>query len=128
MPSTALPEPACPVSVDLVSSMIEALVGQVHRWSAECRAFLDWQRKHFFAAEPSNELRSRHESALRSLIFLGRILKAATSDPDFQDHRAAAVVKGRMAQLRHSWEIAHPTMSAEEAEAFLSRHFGPDSR
>jgi hypothetical protein len=99
------------------------LASQVQRWSGECQRFLDWQRHHVLMDEATSELRSRHDSALRRLLALGRMLNAATSDPEFADRQVAALVKARLAQLCESWELTHPAMSAEEGEALLAMHF-----
>ena len=113
----------CPVDVDLAGSMTEVLAGQVRKWSQECQRFLEWQRHHVLVAESTNELRSRHEAVLRRLLALGRMLNAATSDPEFMDRRAAELVKSRVAQLQESWELSHSTMTAAEAGDLLAAHF-----
>jgi hypothetical protein len=125
MSSTVAPERQHSAGLDLVSSLTEMLAAQVHRWSEECQWFLEWQREQVFAAEPTRELRSRHEVELKWLLAVGRMLNAATSDPDFMDRRASDLVKARMSQLQQSWEVSHPSMSADEAEAFLTKHFQP---
>lgn len=103
--------------------MTEVLTGQVHRWSLECQRFLEWQRHHVLVVDSSDELRSRHEAVLRRLLALGRMLNAATSDPEFMDRRAAELVKARLAQLQESWELSHSTMTAAEAGELLATHF-----
>jgi hypothetical protein len=103
--------------------MTEVLTGQVHRWSLECQRFLEWQHHHVLVADSSDELRSRHEAVLRRLLALGRMLNAATSDPEFMDRRAAELVKARLAQLHESWELSHSTMTAAEAGELLATHF-----
>jgi len=123
MSSAATPD--CPAGIDLISNITEVLPDQVHVWSRECQQFLDWQKQNFLSVEDQADLRPRHEAALKRLIDVGRILNAATSDSSFMDRRAADLVRVRMTQLRHSWEISHPAMSADEAEAFLSQHFKP---
>jgi hypothetical protein len=125
MSSAVTPEQEFPAGVDLISNMTEVLAGQVHAWSRECQRFLDWQKHTFLSEEPAEVLRSRHEGALKRLIAAGRMLSAATSDSEFMDRRAADLVRARMTQLRHSWEISHPAMSPDEAEAFLTKHFKP---
>ena len=116
-------EMACPVGTDLLSSTTGVLVNQVHRWSGQCQAFLEWQRRYVLAEGANDQLRARHESALDRLLATGRILSAATSAPDFLDERAAGLVKGRLAQLRECWQVTHPAMSAEDAESFLMNQF-----
>ena len=111
------------MDVDLAGSMTEVLSGQARRWSQECQRFLEWQRHHVLVADSTNEMRSRHEAVLRRLLALGRMLNAATSDPEFMDHRAADAVKSRMAQLQESWEVSHSTMTAAEAGELLAAHF-----
>jgi hypothetical protein len=114
---------ACPVGTDLLSSMTDVLVNQVHRWSEQCQRFLEWQRRYVLVNEPDDQLRARHESALDRLLATGRILSAATSAPDFLDGRTAGLVKARMAQLHECWQVTHSTMSAEDAERFLMTAF-----
>ena len=114
---TSALEQTFPVDVGLAGSVTEALSGQVQRWSQECQRFLDWQRQFFVTAEDSDTLRPRHERALQRLLGLGRMLNAATSDPEFMDRRAADLVKARLAQLQESWELTHSAMSAAEGEA-----------
>jgi len=123
MSATSTVERACPVDLDLTGSVTEVLAGQVQRWSRECQRFLEWQRQQVLAAEATSELRSRHEVVLRRLLALGRMLNAATSDPEFMDRRASEVVKARLAQLQESWELTHPGMTAAEGEAVLAAHF-----
>jgi hypothetical protein len=123
MNATLAPERTFPVDVDLAGRMTEVFAGQVQRWSQECQRFLDWQRQVFLAAEESDALRSPHERALQRLLALGRMLKAATSDPEFMDRRAADLVKARLAQLQESWELTHTAMTAAQAEALLADHF-----
>ena len=121
--ATETEDRTCPVDVDLAGSMTEVLAGQVRKWSQECQRFLEWQRRHVLVAESTNELRSRHEAVLRRLLALGRMLNAATSDPEFMDRRAAELVKSRVAQLQESWELSHGTMTAAEAGDLLAAHF-----
>jgi hypothetical protein len=123
MNATLAPERTFPVDVDLAGRMTEVFASQVQRWSQECQRFLDWQRQVFLAAEDSDALRSTHERALQRLLALGRMLKAATSDPEFMDRRAADLVKARLAQLQESWELTHTAMTAAQAEALLADHF-----
>lgn len=123
MSATAAAEQLCPVDVDLAGSVTEVLAAQAHRWSQECQRFLEWQRRHVLVAESTDELRSRHEAVLRRLLALGRMLNAATSDPEFMDRRAAELVKARLAQLQESWELSHGTMTAAEAGNLLATHF-----
>ena len=123
MNATATENQACPVDLGLAGSMTEALAGQVRRWSEECQRFLTWQRHHVFVVDSTNELRARHEAVLRRLLALGRMLNAATSDPEFLDRRAAEVVKSRMAQMQESWELSHSTMTAKEAGDLFAAHF-----
>jgi hypothetical protein len=123
MNETLASEATFPVDVDLAGRVTEALTGQVRRWSLECQRFLDWQRQCFLTMENSEAARSRHERALHRLLGLGRMLNAATSDPEFMDRRAADVMKARLAQLRESWELNHPTMSDAEGESVLASHF-----
>ena len=66
-------------------------------------------------AESADELRARHAAVLRRLLALGRMLNAATSDPEFMDRHAAELVKSRLAQLQESWELSHTTMTAAQA-------------
>lgn len=113
----------CPVDVDLAGSMTEVLAGQVRKWSQKCQRFLEWQRHHVLVAASTNELGSRHEAVLRRLLALGRMLNAATSDPEFMDRRAAELVKSRLAQLQESWELNHSAMTATEAGKLLAAHF-----
>jgi len=125
MTARATVERARAEGMDLLSSMTEVLAGQVHCWSEECQRFLEWQRGSVLLAEATCGLRSQHETTLSRLLAAGRMLRAATSDPAFMDRRAADLVKARVAQLQESWELTHPTMSAEEAEAFLAASLGP---
>jgi hypothetical protein len=103
--------------------MTEALAGQVRQWSQECQRFLDWQRRHVLLEGAPSERRSRHEVVLQRLLALGRMLGAATSDPEFLDRRAADVVKARLAQLQESWDLTHSTMTPAEARELLAAHF-----
>lgn len=111
------------MDVDLAGSVTQVLAAQAQRWSQECQRFLEWQRRHVLVAESTDELRSRHEAVLRRLLALGRMLNAATSDPEFMDRRAAELVKARLAQLQESWELSHSTMTAAEAGNLLATHF-----
>ena len=69
------------------------------------------------------QLRSRHEIALRRLLGLGRMLNGATSDAEFMDRRAAELVKARLAQLQESWELTHTRLTPTEGEALLAANF-----
>ena len=123
MNATATAAAAFPVDVELAGSMTEALAGQVQRWSQECQRFLAWQRQCFLAADDPDALWPRHQPGLERLLALGRMLNAATSDPEFMDRRAADLVKARLAQLQECWELSHPAMSADQAEALLAASF-----
>ena len=123
MDTTAASAKSCPVDMDLTASVTEALARQVARWSNECQAFLEWQRGSVLASEIGSDLRRRHETVLRRLMALGRMLNAAASDPEFMDRRAAEVVTGRLAQLQESWDITHPSIGTAESEAILAAHF-----
>ncbi len=123
MSVTARTGRACPVEADLTGSVTTILASQVQRWSNECQCFLEWQRQEVLLVEATHEIRSHHKAVLRRLLALGRMLNAVTSDPEFMDRRAAELVNARLAQLRESWELAHPQMTAVEAEAFLTDQF-----
>lgn len=124
MNPTATAATTFPVDVELAGRMTEALASQVQRWSGECQRFLAWQRLCFVTADDPEALRARHQRALQRLLGLGRMLNAATSDPEFMDRRAAEMVKARMAQLQECFELSHPVMSADEAEALLRASLG----
>ena len=91
--------------------------------SAQCQAFLDWQRRTVLQSNAAPELRRTHRDALKCLLRMTRSLYLTVSDPDYFDEWAARELRGRLGQLEESWRMTNNPMSDSEADDLLAKHF-----
>ena len=105
-------------------SVQQAVWEQVSHWSDVCQRFLDWQRSEILEApEPSVQAIEQHRLCLKWLLRFGRAIYLTAADPDYPDKRLSSELRGRLAQLEHSWRIVHECMSQAEAEQVLGAVF-----
>jgi hypothetical protein len=94
-----------------------------------CDSFRAWERREILLSEPSEKTMAQYRDALKWMLRLTRLLDAEVNDPDFPAGRQfASEVKGRLIQLRHSWEALNNPMTDAEADRLIARYLPDEPR
>ncbi len=115
--TTTMIEPAAEWSPQVVAGQA------AEQWSAACQHLLDQQRGEVLSVTPPAETLRAHRVTLKLLLRFGHALYLTACDPDYPDRQFAERLRGRLAQLEHSWRLVHEPLADAEADPLIGTVF-----
>jgi hypothetical protein len=121
--AACLESPDADVGRGATELVLEKFADAARTWSQSVTDLAVWQDDHLLDA-PREAALARNLTAIRHLLWLGRLFGRAAEDEQFEDEATRRMVAATMNTLRDMERLwASPRMPAAEAHAILERTF-----
>jgi hypothetical protein len=102
----------------LEKRILRDLQDGAEEWSHCVRALTQWEQENLLG-HPSEEQLHQHKALTGTLLHLGKLLRAATSESEFPDKTLTGMVEAGVHMLEDKLLLWHDPMSEEESEQVL---------
>jgi hypothetical protein len=117
--SLAFPLPSATDFIDrLEKRMLRDIQDVANEWSHCTVALTQWERQNLLD-DPTDDLLRQHKVLTNNLLHLGKLLRAATAEPEFPDKALAEMVVAGVHILEDKLLMWHSPLGKEEADQVL---------